>query len=231
MLATSPRPFIPTPVVASGEPQEKLRALFQSANAGNAEAQNSVGKLFFGGLHGVPQDDRLAFHYFQSAATQGLAGAIYNLGIMYEDGRGTAPDHQRALELFQLAADQGFSEAQCKVAAHSFPKEHHPDQDYQQSLHYFGLAAEQDHPKAQCALGLMYRNGFGVKRNVELALYYLTLAADQGRHDAQYTLAQMYFDGDQGIPQNSELAKHYAKLSAGQGNEKARALLQLMVDT
>ena len=46
-----------------------------------------------------------------SGADQGLAKAQFNLGIMYENGTGVPQDHAQAVQLFKLAADQGYQRA------------------------------------------------------------------------------------------------------------------------
>ena len=48
---------------------------------------------------------------YRLAADQGLAGAQYNLGGMYLNGRGVPQDNGEALGWYRLAADQGFENA------------------------------------------------------------------------------------------------------------------------
>lgn len=50
--------------------------------------------------HGVDQDDKKAFSWFQRAAEDGNITGWYNLGFMYRDGRGTEQDYQHALNCF-----------------------------------------------------------------------------------------------------------------------------------
>ena len=45
------------------------------------------------------------------AAGQGHAVAQYNLGVMYENGRGVRQDYVEAIKWYRLAADQGQAEA------------------------------------------------------------------------------------------------------------------------
>ena len=49
------------------------------------------------------QDDARAFRWFEAAAGQGLAGAMVALAQMLEQGRGTAPDPERAKALYKQA--------------------------------------------------------------------------------------------------------------------------------
>ena len=49
----------------------------------------------------------LAFDLFQQAAAAGDAVALNNLGAMYENGYGTAPDPSAAMALYHMAAREG----------------------------------------------------------------------------------------------------------------------------
>ena len=81
------------------------------AEAGNAEAQFDLGKLYAKG-NGVPKDDALAVAWFRKAAEQGHARSQGNLGLAYRDGRGVTRDDVQAVVWFRKAADQGEARAQ-----------------------------------------------------------------------------------------------------------------------
>jgi septal ring-binding cell division protein DamX len=53
----------------------------------------------------------------QRAAETGLPQAQYNLGVLYEHGRGVRLDASRALTWYQRAAEQGFAPARQRHAA------------------------------------------------------------------------------------------------------------------
>ena len=61
--------------------------------------------------HGVPQDDSLAVQWYARAASQGLALAQYNLGCMYNSGRGVEKDLPCGYMWLALAAEGGDSGA------------------------------------------------------------------------------------------------------------------------
>ncbi|NCX22776.1 MAG: sel1 repeat family protein, partial [Betaproteobacteria bacterium] len=60
----------------------------------------------------IRKDYATALAKFRSAAQQGVADAQYNLGVMYEKGRGVAQDYGEAVRWYQMAAQQGYKEAQ-----------------------------------------------------------------------------------------------------------------------
>lgn len=76
------------------------------AEAGDAEAQNAIGTIYYLGL-GVSRDDRRALKWFESAARLGHPGAQRNAGMMYQDGRGTGQDFLTAYMWFYAADKQG----------------------------------------------------------------------------------------------------------------------------
>ncbi len=45
---------------------------------------------------GVPQNARVAVNWYRKAAAQGLSEAQYNLGNMYENGKGVSKDNAEA---------------------------------------------------------------------------------------------------------------------------------------
>jgi hypothetical protein len=57
-------------------------------------------------------DFEAALQEWRPLAEQGHAEAQFNLGIMYDVGRGLAQDLTEAAKWYRKAADQGYSEAQ-----------------------------------------------------------------------------------------------------------------------
>lgn len=86
-----------------------LRVWLPAAEAGDADAQNSVGEIFERGL-GTEPNYEVAALWFRRAAEQGHKGAQFNLGTLYETGKGVAQDKAAALNWYRqawgLAEDQ-----------------------------------------------------------------------------------------------------------------------------
>jgi TPR repeat protein len=71
------------------------------------EAKNALGVMYSQG-RGVEGNDKEAVRLFQDAAKDGNALAMYNVGVMYENGRGGLPkDLNIAKQWYQCAADNG----------------------------------------------------------------------------------------------------------------------------
>ena len=58
-----------------------------------------------------------AFDAFMKSAAYGHAGAQYNLGLFYIDGKVVPQDYNKAVEWLEKAANQGMKDAQFNLAA------------------------------------------------------------------------------------------------------------------
>ena len=103
----------------------------QSAEQGNAEAQNSLGFMFQTGK-GVLQDYKKAVEWYKKSAEQGNAEAQNNLGFMYSEGYGVLQDYKLAAEWIQKSAEQGNATGQLSLG----------------NLYFFGHGVEIDHSKS-----------------------------------------------------------------------------------
>lgn len=82
-----------------------LPLLQEAAEAGNGQAMNSLGDLYYYG-QGVAQDDDQARYWYQKAAEAGNTGSMDNLGYLYRYGRGVGQDYTQARYWYQKAADK-----------------------------------------------------------------------------------------------------------------------------
>jgi TPR repeat protein len=65
------------------------------------------------GLLAANQGDFVtALKNWKPMAEQGHAGAQYNLGVMYKNGRGIPQDYMQAAAWYRKAAEQGIANAQ-----------------------------------------------------------------------------------------------------------------------
>lgn len=144
------------PILDDGlTPEQRFLNLRKDAEAGNAEAQNSLGSMYFSGdaisrdAQGKikDRDPEAAAGWFFRAAEQGYADAQFNLGLLYFSGEGVTKDTAKAVELFTKAAEQGNIDAQNN-------------------------------------LGVIYLVGEGVKQNTDKAIKWFEKAAAQGNEDA-----------------------------------------------
>ena len=90
---------------------EQLKKITENAEAGDADAQSTLGGMYLVGI-GVAKDEKKAAEWIAKAAEQGDADAQSALGGMYLEGRGVAKDEKMAAEWIAKAAEQGNSDAQ-----------------------------------------------------------------------------------------------------------------------
>ncbi len=80
-----------------------LKVWLQAAEAGDKEAQTTLGEIFEQGV-GVPPDYDAARRWYEQAAAKDFPRALTNLGNLYERGLGVAQDSAKALTYYRRAA-------------------------------------------------------------------------------------------------------------------------------
>ena len=124
-----------------------------------------------------------ALEIWRPLADQGDARAQYNLGVMYNTGRGVPRDVAEAAKWYRLAADQGYAVAQNNLGFMYDTGQGVP-QDYAEAMRWYRLAADQGHARAQANLGMMYEDGNGVPRDLVTAHMWVNIASANGLEDA-----------------------------------------------
>jgi len=106
-------------------------------------------------------DYATALKEWRPLAEQGVARAQYNLGIMYDNGRGVPENDAEAVKWYRKAAEQGVADAQYNLGV-TYEVGQVVPQSYAEAAKWFRKAAEQGYAKAQYNLGLMHADGTGV---------------------------------------------------------------------
>lgn len=185
-----------------------VKYLELAADAGDVEAQTSMGASIIQGLYGLPMDVDKALYYTRKAANQGYDGAIYNLGLFYLNGMGVEKDTDKARSYFEQAAMQGVAAAQfyygaCLstdsatidqayfwiqkaadqgyIPAFAVVAEHALTEqaDYAKALKYAQMAADEGDVRGMEWLGWMYYQGCGVDKDLDQVRYWAQQAADR----------------------------------------------------
>ena len=205
-----------------------LHQLWPKVYREKAWAQTMLGKIYRYGRHNFRVDRKMAAELFAKAAAQGHAVAQYNLGYMYEMGKGVKEDKAKAAELYAKAAEQGHAIAQCNLGIMYFNGKG-VKEDKAKAAELFAKAAEQGHAIAQYNLGCLYSNGEGVTGDKAKAAELYAKAAEQGHPDAQNNLGCLYESGEGVKEDKAKAAELYAK-AAEQGNADAQCNLGNMYD-
>ena len=118
-----------------------LRVLKPLAKKGHAEAQFSLGEMYYDG-DGVTEDITEAVKWYRKAADQGLEAAQYNLEVMSRDGQAVPQDYTEAAKWYREAAEQGDSCAQYHLGL-MYHNGQGVTQDYVLAHMWLNLAAAQ----------------------------------------------------------------------------------------
>ncbi|MFP6584654.1 MAG: tetratricopeptide repeat protein [Candidatus Hydrogenedentota bacterium] len=154
--------------------------------------------------------------------SEGDGEAMYQLGVIYEEGLELPPNADRAMEWFMLAADEGHAIAQYRAGRVYLAKGNYPT-----AIELLGASARQGHARAQYTFGLMHEAGRGMNRSDRQAVYWYTESARQGDADAQYSLAGHYTSG-KGVDEDLSIAMRWLTESAKQGHQNAQRNLAFM---
>lgn len=95
--------FLILTVLGIGITQTSIANIYENQEL--SEIINSMGTSTF---------DRNAFEFkaTQDGANKGKPGSQYNLGLLYQEGKGVRQDHPKAIKWYEKSANQGYSSAQ-----------------------------------------------------------------------------------------------------------------------
>ncbi len=105
-------------------------------------------------------DYATALRELRPLAKQGNANAQYNLGIMYENGRGVPQDDAEAVKWYRKAAEEGYAKAQV-LFGNMYLQGYGVPQDYVQAHMWFDVAASRLPPGKQRDLAAEARDLVG----------------------------------------------------------------------
>lgn len=115
----------------------------------------------------------------RQSAKNGSAQSQFELGLIYEYGRGLQKDDSKAANWYEKSATQGFAQAQYRLAImcdNGWGK----SIDKEKAFNLYRSAAEQGVELAQHDLAIAYFNGSGTPRSLLQAYKWLKVAALSG---------------------------------------------------
>ncbi|CAE6704590.1 tetratricopeptide repeat protein [Paraburkholderia nemoris] len=193
----------------------RLRTMFVHGQL--TPVDDDRGGKWWHGLVEQAADESQSFSLTYAAAAQGNADAEVTLAVAYLTGVGTPKDRTQATWLFQQAAGQGQTEAQCLVAAISAS-----DDDWTipaemtRAADLCINAANHRYADAQLVLSTFYMMGRGVPKDPVQASFWQRTAAEQGRRDAAFMLGDDYEHG-KGVPKDAAQSLIWIRKAADQG--------------
>ena len=137
-----------------GLPKDSVKALELYHRAGKC-GYNNIGNAYYNG-EGVERDEKMAKHYHELAAMEGMVSARYNLGgSEYKAG-----NHDRALKHYMIAVRGGFIRS-VKIIQHMYKEGHVAKDHYAKALRshqaYLNEIKSDQRDRAAATLGDDYR--------------------------------------------------------------------------
>ncbi|MGB5261921.1 MAG: tetratricopeptide repeat protein [Gammaproteobacteria bacterium] len=181
-------------------------------------------------------------------AKNGNSEAQFDVGTMYQNGRGVQADRSKAIEWFKKAAAQGESKSISRLKlmqanATRFGKTASEASkgdkgslydlgnmymegvgtniDYSKAIASYEQSASLGHIKSAYKLGLIYHEGSGVKQDSKRAFRWFRQAANAGYPAAQYYLGKLYAEGA-GVGKNQAEALVWFGKAVDGGFDQAR---------
>ncbi|VAX00835.1 hypothetical protein MNBD_GAMMA21-2296 [hydrothermal vent metagenome] len=125
-----------------------------------------------------------------SQAGKGDTQAMYEVGRMYERGRGVDEDVSEAMRWYIKSADGGSDLAHARLGMIYFTGQG-AAQDYPKARSHLTIAAKNNDPAAQYYLAMMFEQGKAVKRNTAWALALYKKSAAGGYYQARTRIARL----------------------------------------
>ena len=159
----------------------------------------------------------LAFERFSHACEDGDPAACSALGVMYEQGLGTAVDDRRAAALYEMACKAG-NEGGCLNLGLDYSNGVGVDFDSRRAAELFTNGCSQREPRACTELAALYVAGDGVQKDTTKAAQLYAEACDVGRWEACYAVAKLHDDGIIGPDPVAALTFYERACVAGYGD-------------
>lgn len=171
----------------------KIKKLLKKAYNGDADAQATLGMMYFWGTKELPQNDDLAKAWLEQSANN--KNPIGQLGLNLFYNKIFDKESPQTIQWYAKAAQYGNSQAQY-ILGFLYDNGHASIVENDAlAMHWYGKAANQGNTKAQYRLSNMYFKGEGTKPNWQLAVKWCRKAAKGGNPEAQYILGALYATG------------------------------------
>ncbi len=159
--------------------EEALYWMEEAADQDYILALVALGNAYIQGPSYI-QDYETAIMIFDHLASQNNAMAQYIMAICYAQGKGVDANMDTAMEYLNKSAEQEYAVALTELAGVYCSGTATITQDFHKAMDLYKKAANQGFPLAQIAIGRMYENGWGTKKNINIAKKWYRKAEKQG---------------------------------------------------
>lgn len=166
--------------------EKALKYFLKGCELSNFICGNYVRK-FYKGYNGelikVPQDYKFAFQLAKKGCDLKDGESCNYLGILYQEGKGTAQNLTKAFLIFQnlCYSDSGYKQVGCYNLALCYANGQGVEQDYKRAFNSFKELCDKDKMSSACAItGEYYYNAKGIRQDYRKAMEYFGKACDMG---------------------------------------------------
>jgi len=131
---------------------------------------------------------------YQSTCDAGVQGACYQLGVIYDEGRGVTPDHDLALMQFDNTCEAGYAPS-CTRLGEMYMSGHILDKDRRMGMQYIQRGFRDGDLEGCVRLGQMVEAGVGGDEDPVKARELYTQACEQGSGLGCHALAGLFERG------------------------------------
>ncbi len=174
----------------------------------------------------VDANYKQALKSYEVASQNSNAIGKFDLGLVYEYGKGRSVDSSKAENLYLEAAERGHVRAMVQLAGiylHDTGK----FRNETIALEWYEKAAQKGDRDALYQLGQMAEKGQGMSKDVAKAMESYQAAAEKGNAKAILALAGLYERGE-GVPKDVEKAAELYKKLSDRGNAYAQYQLAML---
>ena len=157
-------------------------------------------------------------------AERGDATAMFNLGVMYQNGYGVEQSYEKAFEYYEQSIEHGDGNGLGNLGF-LYHRGLGVEQSYANAVEYYKRGAHLGDVRVMSDLGWMYYNGDGIEQCYETASEYFQQAMDLGDVTGMNSLGWMHHNGDGTFEQSYTQAKYYYKLAIAQEDDSPATLL------
>ncbi|KAL4505384.1 hypothetical protein ABPG72_002446 [Tetrahymena utriculariae] len=178
--------------------EEMLR---RRADLGDIQAQLQLGVDYYRGNieNNILQNHQQAFNYFQMAADQGVAQAMFNTGLLLINGQGTQKDGKKAKEYFDRAIELDEKIAYAGLAQLYLIGLDVPKNQTKAAL-YFEQAMHAGHQDSRVNLAILYQTGFdNVPKNITKSIELIKPIVHINKRAQIFMVVQYNFGNDIGM--------------------------------
>lgn len=198
--------------------------IYQKAQAGEAPWQFQMG-MFFSGEGGiVAANPKKQAEWYSKAASKGHAGAMNNLGLMYEKGIGVEKSGERAFDLFNQTLDcQPLEQDSISIAQFNIGRCYEYGigvvKNFGKAFEWYVAAADLGHQNANNKCGFFLSKGLAGPEDKQRAFQYFKKAAELGHLHSTY-LVGLYLHLGIGTNKDDSFIDWYLK-AADRGHAQA----------